>query len=54
VSTNVVEERCVLPWWKVHVGWDENLEKRQGSNQCNFGDVREIIYIGFSLTKEKE
>jgi hypothetical protein len=31
-----------------------HLEKGQGNNLFNFGDVREIIYIGISLTKEKE
>jgi hypothetical protein len=31
-----------------------HLEKGQGSSRCNVGDVREIIYIGISLTKEKE
>jgi hypothetical protein len=32
---------------KIHLG------KGQGSNMYNVGDVREITYIGTSLTKEK-
>jgi hypothetical protein len=31
-----------------------NLERGQGNIRCNVGDVREITYIGTSLTKEKE
>jgi hypothetical protein len=31
-----------------------NLGKGQGSNLYNVGDVREITYIGASLTKVKE
>jgi hypothetical protein len=30
------------------------LGKGQGNNLYNVGDVREIIYIGTALTKEKE
>jgi hypothetical protein len=31
-----------------------HLGKGQGNNLYNVGDVREITYIGTSLTKEKE
>jgi hypothetical protein len=33
---------------KIHLG------KGQGNNLFNVGDVRQITYIGTSLTKEKE
>jgi len=36
------------PRWQIHLG------KGQGNNVYNVGDVREITYIGISLTKEKE
>jgi hypothetical protein len=26
VSADVVEERCVLPWWQVHVGRDDSWQ----------------------------
>jgi hypothetical protein len=26
MSADVVEERRVLPWWKVHVGWDDSWQ----------------------------
>jgi hypothetical protein len=26
VSADVVEEIHVLPWWQVHVGWDDNWQ----------------------------
>jgi hypothetical protein len=31
-----------------------HLEKGQGNNLFNVGDVREITYIGTALIKEKE
>jgi hypothetical protein len=38
---------------KMNIRMHIHLGKGQGNNLYNVGDVREITYIGYSLTKEK-
>jgi hypothetical protein len=45
---NKVMKPKMIKIMQIHLG------KGQGNNLFNFGDVREITYIGNALTKEKE